>query len=141
MFRFGETKIAKEKFYAAKKPIKIWDVNVDNIVISKLIGTKTNSKYLIGYLDKAVRPLVLIMPKIRAYVKTFKVKNGDKDKSNKLMSFLIYDEKLLEKYKAVWTKIEDLKNIELNALPVYDGRYIKTKIRTYDNKYILIFVG
>ena len=28
------------------------------------------------------------------------------------------------------------KNIELNVLPVYDGRYIKTKIRTYgDNVY------
>ena len=37
MLRFGETKIAKEKFYATKKPIKIWDVNVENIVISKLI--------------------------------------------------------------------------------------------------------
>ena len=39
--------------------------------------------------------------------------------------------KLSGKYKANWTKIEDLKNIELNALPVYDDRYIKTKIRTY----------
>ena len=58
------------------------------------------------------------------YVKTFKVKERDKDKSNKLMSFRIEDEKLLEKYKAIWTKIEDLKNIELNTLPVYDGRYI-----------------
>ena len=27
MVRFGEKKIAKEKFYAAKKPIKDWDVN------------------------------------------------------------------------------------------------------------------
>ena len=34
MLRFGETKVAKEKSYAAKKPIKIWDVIVDNIVIS-----------------------------------------------------------------------------------------------------------
>ena len=42
------------------------------------------------------------------------------------MSFHIDDERLLEKYKAIWTKIEDLKNIELNALPVYDVRYIKT---------------
>ena len=40
--------IAKDEFYAAKKPIKIWDVNVDNIVVSKLAETKTNSKYLIG---------------------------------------------------------------------------------------------
>ena len=34
-----------------KKPNKIWDVNVDNIVTSKLVITKTNSKYLIGYSD------------------------------------------------------------------------------------------
>ena len=26
MLRFGEKKIAKEKFYAKEKPIKIWDV-------------------------------------------------------------------------------------------------------------------
>ena len=49
------------------------------------------------------------------YVKTFKVKDGNKDENNKLMSFRIDDEKLLEKYKAIWTRIEDLKNIELNA--------------------------
>ena len=48
MVRFGEKEITKEKFYAAKKPMKIWDVNVDNIVILKLIEAKTNSKYLIG---------------------------------------------------------------------------------------------
>ena len=44
-----------------EKPITIWDVNVDNIVISKLIKRKTNSKYLIGHLDKGIRALVLIM--------------------------------------------------------------------------------
>ena len=37
--RFGDREIAKEKFYAAKKPINICDVNVDNIVISKLVKT------------------------------------------------------------------------------------------------------
>ena len=31
------------------------------------------------------------------------------------MSFRIDDEKLLKKYKAIWTRIEDLKNIELNT--------------------------
>ena len=53
--------------------------NVNNIVISKLVKTKTNSKYFIGNLDKTVRPLVLIMRKMSGYVKTFKVKDGDKD--------------------------------------------------------------
>ena len=56
---------------------------------------------MIGYLDKTIRPLVLIMPKMSGYVKTLKVKEG-----NKLMYFRIYDEKLLEKYEAICSKIE-----------------------------------
>ena len=44
---------------------------------SKLIETKTNSRYLVGYSEKAIRPLVLVMPKMSGYVKTFKVKDGD----------------------------------------------------------------
>ena len=62
---------------------KVWDVNVDKIVMSKLFKTKTNSKYLIGYSDKAVRPLILIIPKMSGYVQIFKVKDGNKDKNNK----------------------------------------------------------
>ena len=67
-------------------------------------------------LDEDIRPLVLVMSKMSGYVKTFKVKERDKDKNNKLMSFRKNDEKLLEKYKANWTNIEDLKSIELNML-------------------------
>ena len=51
--------------------------------------------------DEAIRPLVLIMNKMSWYLKTFKVKEIDKDKSNKLMSFCIDDQKLLEKFKAI----------------------------------------
>ena len=79
----------------------------------------------------------MILPKISGYVKKFKVE----DKINKLMSFHIDDEKLLQKYKAIWTKIEGLKKIKLNALPVYDDRYIKTKIRTYGDKVCTNFRG
>ena len=50
------------------------------------------SFYLIGYLDQVIRPLSY---KTSGYVKTFKVKDGDKDIQNKLMSFR--------------NKIEDLK--------------------------------
>ena len=67
MVKFWKTEIGKEKFYAARKTMKFWDFNVDNIVISKLVTTKTNSKYMIGYLDKEIKPVVLtvvlIMPK------------------------------------------------------------------------------
>ena len=62
------------------------------------------------------------MPKMSRYVKTFKVKDGDKDKNNKQISFGIDDEKLLEKYEAIWSKIEELKIIELKTLPVYDNK-------------------
>ena len=56
---FEETKIAKKEFYIEKKKktIKIWNVNVGNIAISKLVKTETNFKYLTGYLDKDITPL------------------------------------------------------------------------------------
>ena len=63
-----------------------------------------------GYLDKVIRTLVLILIKMSGYISRFKVK----DKNNKLVFFRIDNKKLLEKYKTIWTKIEDSKNIELN---------------------------
>ena len=49
--------------------------------------------------------------------------------------------KVFEKHKAIWTNIKDLKNIKLNALPVYGDRYITTKIRTYGDKVYTNFRG
>ena len=124
MLRLGEGEIAK-KVLCCKKTIQISDDNVDSIVVSKLVTTKTNSMYFIWYLDKTIRPLVLILPKMSGYVKTFKDNSEDKNKINKLMNLCIDDQKLLEKYKTIWTMIENLKSIELNALSIYDDRYIK----------------
>ena len=39
------------------------------------------------------------------YVKTFKVKDEDEEKSNELMPSRIDDEKLLENYQINWSKI------------------------------------
>ena len=69
-----------------------------------------------------IKPLLLILP------------NTFKDKNNRLISFCIDDNKLLAKYKTTWIKIWDLKNIKLNAFPVYDGKYIKAKMRKYADK-------
>ena len=51
ILRYSETKVAKEELYSAKK---LWNVNVNNIVILELVEIKTNSKYLIEYLDKVI---------------------------------------------------------------------------------------
>ena len=111
-----------------KKTITIQDVNIDNIVISKLIETKVNSK---------IKYQCLILPKLSGYVKILKIK----DKNDTLMFFRIKNEKLLQKYKTnIWKKNVNLKNIELNALPVSDDKYIKTKTRVYGIKIILTFV-
>ena len=37
MLRFGETRVANKNFMVQKNPINIWDVNVNDIVVSKLI--------------------------------------------------------------------------------------------------------
>ena len=78
MLRLRKTKAAKEELYSVKRAIKIRYVNVDNIAISKLFETKSSSKYLMRQLNEVIRPLVLTLPKISRYVKTFKNKVGDK---------------------------------------------------------------
>ena len=68
------------------------------------------------------------MPKMSGYVKTFKVE----DRNNELMPFRIDVEELLERYKSIWTRFEDSKNLKSNALPVY--RHIKTyRDKVYTN--------
>ena len=59
---------------------------------------------------------MLKLPKIKIKIK---IKTG-----------IIDDDQLLENYKTIWTKIEDLKYIQLDASTVCDDRYIKTKINT-----------
>ena len=120
-----------------RKTNRYLNVNVDNIVISLLIGTKTNYKYLIRYLDKVIRLIVFILLKMIGYVKTFKFK----DENNKLMSLHKNHEKQLERYKAIWTKIEDLTSVKLIDLPVYDETYMKNKIKTYFDKVYTNFCG
>ena len=90
MLRYGQIKVAKEELDGTKKPINVWDPNVDNIVTSVLVKRKTNANYMIRYLDNDIRPLDLILPKMSGYVKTFKDKG--EDNNNKLMSLRIDDD-------------------------------------------------
>ena len=54
MVKFAKNRNSKREVLCCKKPIKIWDVYVNNTVISKLVKTKVNSRYMIGYLDKDI---------------------------------------------------------------------------------------
>ena len=74
--------------------------------------------------------IVLILPKISGYVKTFKVK----DKKSKA-------EAVRKSIKPFGLRLKIQKNIELNALPVYDRRYTETKRRTYGDNVCTNFCG
>ena len=93
----------QKKNFMVQKTSKICHVDVYNIVISKLIETKNNSWYMIGYFYGAINPFVLIFPKMSRYVGSFKNMN------NELVSFHIDGDKQLKKYKTIWNRIEDLK--------------------------------
>ena len=67
------------------------------------------------------------------YVKSFD--------SNKRMSFKVGDNKLLKKYNKIWEKVSNLMNIEFDSGPVYGDKYIKTKIKMYENRVNTNFEG
>ena len=50
------------------------------------------------------------------------------------MSFLIKDEQLLEKYNEIWQKVKNSIKKEFYSEPVYDQKYLKAKIKSYNGK-------
>ena len=73
------------------------------------------------------------------YVKIFKDKGGDK--YNKSISWHIYDDKIFNKYKTIWTKLEVVLSIEWDPLPFHDDRYIKPKVGAYVDEVYTDFQG
>ena len=52
---------------------------------------------------------------------------------NRKMSFITDNNESLERYTAIWEKIGDLINKKFDSDPVYNNKYINTKIRSYNN--------
>ena len=48
------------------------------------------------------------------------------------MSFFIEDENVYLKYIKIWNKIKKLLNIKFHSQPIHDNKYIKTKVKTFD---------
>ena len=57
----------------------------------------------------------------------------DFDKT-RFMSFLIKDEKLLEKYNEIWKKVSNIIKKEFDSKPEYNEKYLKTKTKSYNGK-------
>ena len=52
------------------------------------------------------------------------------------MSFFTDNNEFLERYTVIWEKISDLVNKKFDSDPIYNNKYINTKIKSYniDNK-------
>ena len=50
------------------------------------------------------------------------------------MNLLVNDKKILEKYNKIWNKIKNLFKKEFNSEPGYNDKYIKTKIKIFNNR-------
>ena len=126
---FGDKKINKKDFYNNKKQFNIEDIDINKILISKLETYENNMrKYIIGYNDNTISPLQLFLPKMTGYLNIFK------DGARKMSFFTDNNNnEFLERYTAIWEKISDLVNKEFDSDPIYNNKYINTKIRSYNN--------
>ena len=51
------------------------------------------------------------------------------DKNNKYINILVNEKETLRKYSEICNKMQGLDKKEFNSEPVYDDKYIKTKIK------------
>ena len=68
----------------------------------------------------------IILPQMSGYIKYFE--NGGKN-----MSFKIEEECVYLTYAEIWNKIKSVLNVKFHSHPIYDDKYIKTKVETFNN--------
>ena len=49
-------------------------------------------------------------------------------------TFLIKDDELLEKYNEIWEKVRNITKNEFDSEPVYNKKYLRTKIKSYSEQ-------
>ena len=65
---------------------------------------------------------------MNAYAKYF-------DKNNKCTNLLANDKEIFEKYNKIWDKIKNLFEKKFDSEPVYNDKYIKAKINSYNTNF------
>ena len=111
----------------SKKAIDLMSVNVNKIVApDKFNYNEADFKYFIGYQKgEIVKPLCIILPQMNGYMKYCEYGSPD-------MSFLIKDDEVREKYEQVWDVIKNMLKSKFHSEPVYEYKYLKTKVIEYD---------
>ena len=127
--KFNNIILNKKKFHRSKEPIDLLSVESNQIVVfHKFKHNDEDFKYFIGYLkDKIIKPLSIILPQMSGYIKYSE--NGSKN-----MSFWIKDDEMWDKYDKIWDVIKDKLNVKFHSEPVYEYKYLKTKVREFNGE-------
>ena len=96
--------------------------NINKTIVSKKVS------FFIGYKDAKIRPLWILLPKMIAMI----AYRREFDET-KYMLFLIKDE-LLEKSNEICEKVSKSIKKELDSKSLYDKKYLKAKINSYNEK-------
>ena len=109
--KFDKVEVDKEEFHASKQPIALNLVNVNQILISdKFEHSDKGFKHFIGYKDdNIIKPLCIISPQMSGYIKYF-------DNGEKIMSFMVKDGSILEKYNRIWNKVKNTLSIKFHSM-------------------------
>ena len=71
---------------------------------------------------------------MNGYIKYF-------ENERKNMSFLIKNNEVWEKYEGIWNVIKNKLNIKFHSQPIYENKYLKTKVREFDVNIKTNFLG
>ena len=124
--------VNKKNFHMSKKSIDLMSVNVNKIVVSGKFELNEDAfKCFIRYQKgEVVRPLFIILPQMSGYIKLW---NYFEYRSPN-MSFLITDDEVGEKYEQIWNVIKNKLKMKFHSEPVYEYKYLKTKVKEYDGE-------
>ena len=134
--KFDNIRVNKKEFHKSKQLINLDLVNVDQIIISdKFKHNDDGFKFFMGYKEgEIVKPLCIILPQISGYIKCFE--NGGKS-----ILFKIKNDDVLNKHNEIWSKVKKILNIKFHSMPVYDEKYIKSKVKEFNGVVKTNFLG
>ena len=134
--KFNNIRVNKKKFHMSKKAIDLMSVNVNKIVVSDKFNYNEDCfKYFIGYQKgEIVRPLCIILPQMSGYIKYFEYGAIN-------MSFFFNYDEVWQKYEQIWGVIKNKLSIKFHSKPIYEQKYLKTKLREYDGVIKTHFLG
>ena len=124
--KFGETETEKHKCDQHKNPILIYDVDINKIFVSKKASFGKKRFQIFCWLQRwrKVRPLCVMLSKANACRRDFDA-----------TEYVFFDKsELLEKYIEIWDKVSNTIKKGFDNEPVYNEKYLRTKIKSYDVK-------